>query len=639
MAYFKKIGLLALLIVLFSHHLKTEAQFSQKVGTQAHQVFFEHSTILGRGKITSLAWRPDQTVLAVASELGIWLYSEALTDLDYLPTQTKIIDIGWHPTRNEVVAVDEDGLVTVWDMATQQSILNLQTQDSHFTTGIWNATGEFFASGTHEGIILIWDGDLRDVVNAIETSAGTVISLAWSPSGNTLAIGNEDGSLWLWDAQTDTIQQWQADSLAISTLVWSPDENLIASGTQNYLEDSMKIWDAATGTAISTLTNSRSIMTAFWNSDTNLITTISYSSAEIQVWNPSTGKLISSYTLDDSWGFDLSTWSHDGTKLTTVGYIDGKISIWEANTFESLATTHGHNPWALTTVDWQPDGDWLVASGISADMWLWDTQTNRLLAKIQTNHKSIFANWIWVSWNREGDKILSQSADSQTEIWSVTQNANTILAENLLSQDGPSASSWNSNGTEIAWLVNSSRLDGEVKIEIRALNGETSRTLYTQNAPPYFQNIAWSAEQNKLAIIDSDGTVFIWDTETGNIVNMIPTTPSDVYLLEWDSTSHLLSVVASWDGIAQIIDTQTGQVQMEVKLGSRIVDTAWNSYGHIAFALESEVQLWDTETGEMIDQLEPTTQGTINALDWNGQNTNLAVALDNGLVEIWRWVE
>ncbi|MBI5928845.1 MAG: WD40 repeat domain-containing protein [Chloroflexi bacterium] len=395
----------------------------------------------------------------------------------------------------------------------------------------------------------------------------------------------------------------------------------------------VKIWDALDGNIIGNLANSHLVIAAYWDDD--LITTAD-SGAEFQVWNGMTKEILGSYPMEDVWGIALASWSPDGKRLATAGYIDGKISILEADTFGTIATVYGHNPWGITSVAWQPNGDWLVVSGIATDMWFWDAQQNRFLARVETNHISIFSNWIWVTWNSDGNEVLSQSAEAQAEIWSIEQNGDSIKAENILTlSDAPLSSAWSPDGNELAFLVNTFRVNGEVKLVLQSIDGATSRTLLTQNAPPYYQNLAWGSDQNKLAAINSDGTVDIWDTSTGKVVNTFSSIPSEVYQLEWDATNRFLVVTASWGGIAQIIDTQTGQVQMEVDLGSRIVDATWNSEGSIAFALESEVQLWDVQTGEMIDHFKPMTVSTINDLDWNWQSTKLAVGLDNGLVEIW----
>lgn len=592
---------------------------------------FHESTILGRGAVTSLAWRPDGLALAVASERGIWLYSETLEDISFWATPTKIQEIYWHPSQNEIISIDENGVVNSWDVPTGEQISQIDTKA--FSVGAWNPSGDVFALGTSVGTVLIYDRDLKEIVNTLKVSDVRITAITWSPIASFLAIGDGNGAVTMWDMQANITHQWQADVTTISALLWNSDETQIASISDNYLDVPVKIWDALNGNIISNLTNSHLVIAAHWNDD--LITTAD-SGAEFQVWNGVTKELLGSYPMEDSWGIALASWSPDGKRLATAGYIDGRISILEADTFGTIATVYRHNPWGITSVAWQPNGDWLVASGIATDMWFWDAQQNRFLARVETNHMFIFSNWIWVTWNPDGNQILSQSAEAQAEIWSVEQNGDSIIVENLLTlSDAPLSSVWSPDGKELAFLVNTFRVNGEVKLVIQSTDGTTSHTLLTQDTPPYYQNLAWGSEQNKLAVIDSDGAIDIWDTETGKIENTLTSIPSEVHQLEWDTTNRFLVVAASWDGIAKIIDTQTGQVQMEASLGSRIVDAAWNSDGNIAFALESEVQLWDVQTGEMIDHFKPMTVGIVNDLDWNGENTKLAVALGNGLVEIW----
>ncbi|MBI5928844.1 MAG: WD40 repeat domain-containing protein [Chloroflexi bacterium] len=120
---------------------------------------FHESTIFGRGVVTNLAWRPDGLALAVASERGIWLYSENLEDISFWATPTRIQEIYWHPSQNEIISIDENDMVSIWDVLTGEQISQLDTEE--FTVGAWSPLGDVFALGTSVGTVLIYDRDLR----------------------------------------------------------------------------------------------------------------------------------------------------------------------------------------------------------------------------------------------------------------------------------------------------------------------------------------------------------------------------------------------------------------------------------------------------------------------------------------------
>ena len=120
----------------------------------------------GKGKINEIQYSPDGTVLAVASDIGIWIY----------------------------------------DSDTHQEIALLTDHEGEVTDLTFSPEGRYFASrskhNSEEGKILLWDRTSgTQTTLAVDTRVFLNIGLRFSPDGKTLACGIGD-TVTLWDSAT-----------------------------------------------------------------------------------------------------------------------------------------------------------------------------------------------------------------------------------------------------------------------------------------------------------------------------------------------------------------------------------------------------------------------------------------------------
>ncbi len=112
---------------------------------------------LGKGSTYEIKYSPDGTKLAVASNIGIWIYdAQTGQELDLWHTGS-VYSVAFSPDRNTLATGGYDGTIRLWNAHTGQHIRTL--------------TGH----------------------------TGSVFSVAFSPDGNTIATGSADGTVLLWE--------------------------------------------------------------------------------------------------------------------------------------------------------------------------------------------------------------------------------------------------------------------------------------------------------------------------------------------------------------------------------------------------------------------------------------------------------
>ena len=75
--------------------------------------------------------------------------------------------------------------------------------------------------------------------------------IAYSPDGELLAVASSIG-IWIYDSDTGATLDLLTASTSVSTVVFSPDGNTIASGSWD--DGIVQLWDVGTGQLMATLT-------------------------------------------------------------------------------------------------------------------------------------------------------------------------------------------------------------------------------------------------------------------------------------------------------------------------------------------------------------------------------------------------
>lgn len=230
--------------------------------------------------ITKVRWHPSQPILAVATQTstdGLVLIDLESNQLQYLPGippsggrglgwnhtgellafgsnegdlhfftttgkllrkvttgQKSVIDLHWHPKRNELAMVSEDIVRYDYDDDTFLPIIKDRPEETLMLCVAWHPSGEFLVSGdygdfekNYPPLLRYWAAD-GTLLHSLEESEAEYRNLRWSPDGSTLASSSEAIRLWSTDGELLAAQikphlLWGVD--------WSPDgKRLVTSG-------------------------------------------------------------------------------------------------------------------------------------------------------------------------------------------------------------------------------------------------------------------------------------------------------------------------------------------------------------------------------------------------------------------------
>ncbi|KAG4444052.1 hypothetical protein IFR05_000512 [Cadophora sp. M221] len=307
--------------------------------------------------------------------------------------------------------------------------------------------------------------------------SGAVWSVVFSPDGNKLASGSDDYTIRVWDITTGQVQYTLKGHLGVVlSVVFSPNKSKLASGSNDC---TVRVWDIATGQA--------------------------------------------KYALEGHLGGVTSVvFSPDGSKLAS-GSNDCTIRVWDVTTGQAKHTLKGHSSWVRTVV-FSPDGSRLASGSDDRTVRVWDVLTGQAEHTLEGHSDKVWS----VVFSPDGSKLGSGSDDCTVQVWDVATGQAEYMLEGHL--DGVNNVVFSPDGSKLA----SASDDRTVRVWDIA-TGQAEHTLEGHSG--WVRTVVFSPNGSKLASGSGDRTVRVWDVATGQAE----------YTLEGYS-GVVLSVVFSPDG-------------------------------------------------------------------------------------------
>eukprot|EP00798_Chlamydomonas_sp_ICE-L_P012075 gene12075-15186_t len=185
------------------------------------------------GYVRCLAWDPEGTYLA-ASQVDGFLYifdvssetsskkpefrKRALPKGDYSSTIQN--GLSWHPDGGSLVAAPglENDVVLYERLSWTPTGWLSEGHTAPVNTVAFCPNGLYIASGGCDGVVCVWDMATNECIGKSICKADTptpITSLAWSTSGNELAVVDEKGQVAVWEGPIAEDMQGPAVPLAL----------------------------------------------------------------------------------------------------------------------------------------------------------------------------------------------------------------------------------------------------------------------------------------------------------------------------------------------------------------------------------------------------------------------------------------
>lgn len=211
-------------------------------------------------RVLGLAFSPNSRHLASGDEWGTTL----LWDLNNLEARPVVMDDDKYPdTGSQELAFSPDGQwlvggggsydeVGVWNVADPlEPAVGLIAPGAYISHAGFTPDGKRVVAVSDEGVVSLWDRNAASPQPTMLPKGGEgVHAIAVSKDGKLLAGAGEEGVVWLWDLGSSSAQEAEPVRLPgklenrVAALDFNPDgKRLITSASNDYGDGKMLVWD------------------------------------------------------------------------------------------------------------------------------------------------------------------------------------------------------------------------------------------------------------------------------------------------------------------------------------------------------------------------------------------------------------
>ncbi len=292
--------------------------------------------------------------------------------------------------------------------------------------------------------------------------------------------------------------------------------------------------------------------------------------------------------LGGDWLPDL-VWNFDGSLIASAS--ENSVQIWDANSGILLRTLMGHTD-KVFSLAWQPTSNILASASADQTVRIWDGASGQLV-RILTGSSYPISN---IFWGTNGQKIFTVSIPEYNElrVWEST-TGNLLSVHNI---GTPSNITWNPLGTNFTYVTFGGTLNIVDATTFRELNSYAVPNSNEYRTNGILYALTYNSNGTRIATGSVDGTIYVWDGSTGAVLLSLGSTDNYIPnsfvienpLLTWvrdiafDATGTKLSAITA-DGTVRVWNAQTGEILQTTSVAAPIYTASFSPNGdRIAFA-------------------------------------------------------
>lgn len=443
-----------------------------------------------------------------------------------------------------------------------------------------------------------------DNVDRLEETAiigrGTISNAVWSPDGATIAVAGSRG-IWLYAANDlETLPRLLTGHIApVSTLAFSPDSQLLASGSTDevQVDPDIRIWDVESGELLETLrghTDSIGAL-AFSPEGDYLVSGGWQQDKTVRVWRRTQNEfeMVASVEIPSYFGATDIAFRPNSDEIA-FAFSDNRRSDGAGIFITHLENLLDGNPdfvyidgssVSAYSVSFHPEAPYL-AYGTFVEMGVWDVENQTSIYKGQP----VYALPIYdVTYSPDGSTLAIALYNREIHLWDARTNEEQRIIR------------W---GDDL-------------------LNPQSNRP----PPPPY--HVEFSPDSTRLLSALPDNTIRIWDVQTGDLLTILDGFTPAVATFAFTSSTEMIAAGTDQDGNLLIwnnmgettlipVEETNGVFQMELSPNGAylvyITSEPDNNHSAVLYNTQtSDSFVLTTQQGEL-DLVSLSTDGSLVAL-------------------------
>ena len=577
---------------------------------------------LGKGNINEIQYTPDGKILAVATDIGIWLYdTDTYKEIALLGAHTERINSIDFSADGSILAYDSGSNVVIWDMLnnSQKTVIE-GTNDYDVLCVAISPNGKTIASGTRYGITYLYDVETSIKKATYSIRGHNITGVEFSPDGQSLLIEGTDStrskSILLIDVNTHKeLGEITVNDDDMNGIAFSPDGKKIVCASQK--KDNLLLWDIQ-----HTPDHEENKNMKCWISESVTFSPDSSMIAvgglgQVTLYYAETGKQIGFHPPNSAQVLSVA-FSPDGKTLASA--TDHEIYLWDIDSAQPITTIKSNSGKMVKSIAISPDGRNIASGGMDESLTLWDAVTGiqRNKFELKTGHVNTIAFTPDGNTLAVGTKGVLHLLDMPTsQIKSVRLAHLGRILSLMFSPDGKTLACGGSSGLVVL---------------IDVTTQKQKKTLRAHEE--YINKVIFNPDGTLLASGGEDNKVLLWNAITGEKLNSIDAFDGQVWSLAFSPDGNNLAIagMASEIGLLDVKTNEYTSIRSGIFL---ITDMSYSADGNrLVTSSRYGIHLWDMEKGRTTAAFIGHA-GNVSSVKFNPVNGLIVSGGDDGTVRIW----
>jgi WD40 repeat protein len=191
---------------------------------------------LGYGKPEDVDISPNQTLFAIATSAGVFVYNDNNTFNMWVDPQGWATSVQFSPDGNSLAIGLLSGEIQVWDWKNYTQSFKLSGHSAKISKLLFSSNGRYLYSASYDQNVSVWDMQTGEAIITIPAHSAPVKDISVTDDGRMLASCSSDSFVRIWDLSSgkkldDFLFAGNCEAVAFS----SDGEYLAYGGDTGYL--------------------------------------------------------------------------------------------------------------------------------------------------------------------------------------------------------------------------------------------------------------------------------------------------------------------------------------------------------------------------------------------------------------------